>query len=230
MPSTRPAASPGIRHSRRLKRLIDVLVSACALFLAAPLMAAIALLIRSSMGAPVLFRQTRPGRGGRPFAILKFRTMRDPQGPDGRTLLDTQRLTRLGTFLRRTGLDELPELFNVLRGEMSLVGPRPLLMEYLDLYTHEEMRRHDVPPGITGWAQVHGRRSVDMPDRLRLDVWYVDHWSNALDLRIMARTIGTLLGGAGSETHDVVAVEGSRWGRHLDEVTGPGEGAREGAP
>jgi sugar transferase EpsL len=230
MDTTGRSAPPRLARSRRLKRAVDLLVATSALVLAAPVMLLLAVLIRITMGSPVLFSQRRPGYRGRPFAILKFRTMRDPQGPDGRTLLDTQRLTRLGTFLRRTGLDELPELFNVLRGEMSLVGPRPLLMEYLDLYTHEEMRRHDVPPGITGWAQVHGRRSVDMPDRLRLDVWYVDRWSNALDLRIMARTIGTLLGGAGSETHDVVAVEGSRWGRHLDEVTGPGEGAREGAP
>ena len=128
--------------------------------------------------------------------------MRDAVGPDGRKLADTERLTRFGNLLRKSGLDELPELWNVLLGEMSLVGPRPLLMEYLELYSPEQARRHDVLPGITGWAQVHGRRSLDMPQRLQLDVWYVDHWSLRLDLRIMYLTIQTLVSGSGSETHD----------------------------
>jgi sugar transferase EpsL len=208
-------------RSRALKRCIDVYLAGLALVLASPVLLVVAVAIRVTMGTPVLFRQLRPGYRGRPFHILKFRTMRDATGPDGLPLADTERLTRLGDLLRRTGMDELPELINVLRGDMSIVGPRPLLMEYLDVYTPEEARRHDVLPGITGWAQIHGRRSVDMPERLAFDVWYVDHWSNELDLRIMARTIGTLLGGAGSQTRDVVHDEGSRWGRHPDEPVAP---------
>jgi sugar transferase EpsL len=211
-------------HSRSLKRCIDVYLASLGLIIASPLMLAVALAIRVTMGSPILFSQLRPGYRARPFHILKFRTMRDATGPDGRPLADTERLTRLGDLLRRTGLDELPELLNVLRGDMSVVGPRPLLMEYLDLYTPDEARRHDVPPGITGWAQVHGRRSVEMPERLRLDLWYVDHWSIGLDLRIMARTVGTLLGGAGSRTRDVVPDEDSRWGHHPDETPAPIDG------
>jgi sugar transferase EpsL len=180
-------------------------------------MAFIAVAIRIQMGSPVLFRQVRPGYRGQPFEILKFRTMRDEVDAKGNALSDTERLTRLGDVLRRIGLDELPELWNVLRGDMSIVGPRPLLMSYLERYTSEEHRRHDVPPGMTGWAQIHGRRSVDMPERLRLDVWYVDHWSLGLDLRIMARTVGVLLKGTGSETRDIVSDPDSRWGHHPDE-------------
>jgi lipopolysaccharide/colanic/teichoic acid biosynthesis glycosyltransferase len=175
------------------------------------------------MGSPVFFRQLRPGYKGRPFLVVKFRTMRDARGPDGRQLSDTERLTRLGDLLRRTALDELPELWNVLRGEMSLVGPRPLLMEYLARYTPEEARRHDVRPGVTGWAQIHGRRSLDIPERLEMDVWYVDHWSLGLDLRIMVGTVRVLLGGAGSRTHDLPP-GGDPWGSHADRpdpVAGP---------
>lgn len=206
-----------LNKSRGLKRSLDVAIAGSVLLLASPAMLAIAAWIRFTMGSPVLFRQQRPGYKGRPFEITKFRTMRDSRGPDDIELTDTQRLTRLGDVLRRTGLDELPELWNVLRGEMSIVGPRPLLMEYLDRYSPEEARRHDVPPGISGWAQVHGRRSLDMPDRLKLDVWYVDNWSIGLDLRIMARTISTLVSGAGSRTHDPVADPQDPWSLGTDD-------------
>jgi lipopolysaccharide/colanic/teichoic acid biosynthesis glycosyltransferase len=145
--------------------------------------------IRATLGSPVLFRQVRPGLGGRPFTILKFRTMRDPRPGEVWYLTNEQRLGRVGRFLRSTSLDELPELWNVLRGEMSLVGPRPLLVHYLATYTPEEARRHDVRPGITGWAAVNGRHAIRFKERLALDVWYVDHWSLALDLRILARTV-----------------------------------------
>jgi lipopolysaccharide/colanic/teichoic acid biosynthesis glycosyltransferase len=153
----------------------------------------VAILVRMVHGAPVLFRQMRPGYHGKPFYIYKFRTMSDARDGRGSLLPDAQRLTRLGRFLRSTSLDELPELFNVLRGEMSLVGPRPLLMQYLDRYTPEQARRHDVLPGITGWAQVNGRNALTWEDKFRLDVWYVDHWSPGLDLRIILITLGKVL-------------------------------------
>jgi sugar transferase EpsL len=140
------------------------------------------------LGRPVFFRQQRPGLHGKPFVMYKFRTMRDLHDADGKPLPDAQRLTRFGRFLRSTSLDELPELINVLKGEMSLVGPRPLLMQYLDRYTAEQMRRHDVKPGITGWAQVNGRNATTWERRFALDVWYVDNWSFTLDLKIIAMT------------------------------------------
>jgi lipopolysaccharide/colanic/teichoic acid biosynthesis glycosyltransferase len=152
-------------------------------------MAATALVIWATLGRPILFRQVRPGRGGRAFQLLKFRTMLDAKDADGNLLPDEQRLTRAGHFLRAASLDELPQLWNVLRGDMSLVGPRPLLVEYLPLYSAEQARRHDVLPGITGWAQVNGRNALDWDTRFRLDVWYVDHWSVALDMKILALTI-----------------------------------------
>jgi lipopolysaccharide/colanic/teichoic acid biosynthesis glycosyltransferase len=155
----------------------------------APVMAVLALLIRRRMGSPVLFRQTRPGLGGKPFLMLKFRTMRDAHDAQGRPLADTERLTRLGRVLRETSLDELPELWNVLRGEMSLVGPRPLLMQYLPLYSPEQARRHEAKPGITGWAQVNGRNALSWEDKFRLDVWYVEHQSLLLDLKILFLTL-----------------------------------------
>jgi lipopolysaccharide/colanic/teichoic acid biosynthesis glycosyltransferase len=183
------------RRSRRLARSVktvfDRVLALCVLVTAAPLLGVLALAVRLDLGGPVLFRQRRPGLHGWPFTLLKFRTMRAGPGPD------RERLTRLGRFLRATSLDELPELVNVLRGEMSLVGPRPLLLEYLDLYDAEEARRHEVRPGITGWAQVNGRNDVPWTERIALDVWYVDHWSLALDLRILARTVGTVLGRRG---------------------------------
>jgi lipopolysaccharide/colanic/teichoic acid biosynthesis glycosyltransferase len=172
-----------------LKQCIDRLAAGVGLLCLAPVMAATALLIRVTMGGPVLFRQVRPGRGGRLFLLYKFRTMLDANGADGNPLPDGQRLTRTGRFLRATSLDELPQLWNVLRGDMSLVGPRPLLVEYLPRYSAEQARRHDVLPGITGWAQVNGRNALGWDERFRLDVWYVDHWSLALDARILALTL-----------------------------------------
>ncbi len=145
------------------------------------------------IGAPVLFRQARPGLRGRPFTIYKFRTMTDKRGERGELLPDGERLTRLGRFLRKTSLDELPELFNVLKGDMSIVGPRPLLMQYLDLYTPEQARRHEVKPGITGWAQVNGRNAISWEDKFKLDVWYVDHQSFWLDLTIIFMTVWKIL-------------------------------------
>jgi lipopolysaccharide/colanic/teichoic acid biosynthesis glycosyltransferase len=174
------------------KRALDIVGAALGLVILSPLLLVIAVAVRLAHGSPVLFRQRRPGRFGAPFELCKFRTMTERRGPAGELLPDVQRLTRLGRFLRRTSLDELPELLNVLRGDMSLVGPRPLLMEYLPLYSAEEARRHDVRPGITGWAQVNGRNDQTWPERFRLDVWYVDHASLRLDLEILRRTIATV--------------------------------------
>ena len=153
----------------------------------------LAVAIRWKLGSPVLFRQQRPGLGGRPFWLLKFRTMTDARDADGNVLPDDQRLTAFGRFLRAASLDELPELFNVLKGDMSLVGPRPLLMQYLDRYTPEQARRHEVRPGITGWAQVNGRNAITWEEKFRLDVWYVDNWSMWLDIKIIAMTIWKIL-------------------------------------
>ncbi|QRK09324.1 sugar transferase [Archangium violaceum] len=172
-----------------LKQCIDRLAATAGLVCLAPVMAATALAIRATMGGPVLFRQVRPGRGGRTFQLVKFRTMLDAKDADGNPLPDEQRLTRVGRFLRATSLDELPQLWNVLRGDMSLVGPRPLLVEYLPRYSAEQARRHDVLPGITGWAQVNGRNALGWEERFRLDVWYVDNWSLALDAKILAMTL-----------------------------------------
>jgi sugar transferase EpsL len=176
-----------------LKRVFDIVVSAVALTVLAPVMGLIALAVWRTMGRPVLFRQARPGLHGKPFVMYKFRTMRDLRDAEGNLLPDEARLTPFGRWLRTTSLDELPELVNVLRGEMSLVGPRPLLMEYLDRYTPEQARRHEVKPGITGWAQIHGRNNLSWEERLRLDVWYVDHWSLWLDLKILWRTLWMVL-------------------------------------
>lgn len=178
--------TPRARTSRA-KRALDALVAATSLVVGAIPLAAIAVAIRVSMGPPVLFRQVRPGLDAQPFTLIKFRTMRDGPGDDA------ERITRLGRFLRSTSLDELPELWNVLRGEMSLVGPRPLLMEYLDKYTERQALRHSVRPGITGLAQVRGRNLVDWEDRLELDVQYVEQWSLWLDLKILARTLVTVV-------------------------------------
>lgn len=175
------------------KRAVDVIVATAGLTLLSPLLLATAALVAVVMGRPVLFRQERPGMGGRPFVLLKFRTMEDRRGSDGEMLPDGERLTRFGRFLRETSLDELPELWNVLKGDMSLVGPRPLLMEYLPLYSPRQARRHEVRPGITGWAQVRGRNQVPWEERLELDVWYVENRSLALDLEILARTFVNVL-------------------------------------
>jgi lipopolysaccharide/colanic/teichoic acid biosynthesis glycosyltransferase len=168
--------------------LFDILVSAAALVILSPVIAATALAVGRSMGRPVLFRQIRPGLGGQPFQLVKFRTMRQAFDPSGRPLGDAERLTRFGRWLRSTSLDELPQLWNVLKGDMSLVGPRPLLMEYLPLYSSEQARRHDVRPGITGWTQVNGRNALAWEDKFGLDVWYVDNRSFLLDLRIILLT------------------------------------------
>ncbi len=171
-----------------LKRTIDIAFSLAALILLMPILVLIACGILFSMGT-VLFRQQRPGLGGKPFTMAKFHTMTDMRDAHGNLLPDAERITPLGRFLRATSLDELPELFNVLRGEMSLVGPRPLLMEYLDRYSPEQARRHEVLPGITGWAQINGRNALTWEEKFALDVWYVDHQSLWLDLKIMAITI-----------------------------------------
>lgn len=171
------------------KRVLDLFLAALGLLLLSPVLLVVALLVRIQHGPPVLFRQLRPGFHGWPFALYKFRTMTNARDARGQLLPDEKRLTPLGRTLRATSLDELPELFNVLRGEMSLVGPRPLLMQYLDRYNQEQARRHDVLPGITGWAQINGRNALTWEDKFRLDVWYVDHRSFGLDLKIIAMTL-----------------------------------------
>ena len=180
-----------------LRRTLDVVCSALALVALSPLLGALAVAVRRSMGSPVLFRQARTGLQGRQFTLLKFRTMTTGTNRHGEPLPDAHRLTPLGRFLRRTSLDELPQLWNVLRGDMSLVGPRPLLPEYLPLYSHAQARRHDVRPGITGWAQVNGRNGISWDDKFRLDVWYVDHQSMWLDMRILLLTVRKVLLGDG---------------------------------
>lgn len=176
-----------------LKRGTDIVVSCAALTLLSPLMLTLALLIWRNLGRPILFRQVRPGLHGEPFVMYKFRTMIDARDAQGNLLPDSERLTPFGKWLRATSLDELPELLNVLRGDMSLVGPRPLLMEYLDRYTPEQARRHEVKPGITGWAQIHGRNVLSWDEKFRLDVWYVDNWDLWLDIKILWRTLWIVL-------------------------------------
>jgi len=171
------------------KRIFDLLLTSIGLLLISPVLLILALLVWRAHGRPLLFRQKRPGYRGRPFYIYKFRTMTNARDAQGALLPDAERLTRLGRVLRATSLDELPETFNVLRGEMSLVGPRPLLTQYLERYSPEQARRHDVLPGITGWAQVNGRNALTWEDKFRLDVWYVDHWSFWLDIKILALTL-----------------------------------------
>lgn len=175
------------------KRILDIPVAAGGLFLLFPVLIIVSLMIRREMGSPVFFRQTRPGLHGKPFEMLKFRTMRDVTGPDGTPLPDAERLTQIGRFLRSSSLDELPELWNVLKGDMSLVGPRPLLVEYLPLYSPEQGRRHEVRPGITGWAQVNGRNAISWEEKFALDVWYVDNRTTWLDLKIAWLTIRKVL-------------------------------------
>jgi sugar transferase EpsL len=182
-----------IAAALHMKRGIDIVGASAALILLSPLLASIAIAILITMGRPILFRQERPGLHGRPFTILKFRSMRTPRAGEVWYLTDDTRVTRLGGFLRATSLDELPELINVLRGDMSLVGPRPLFSHYLDHYTVEEHRRHEMRPGITGWAVVNGRNTLQFKERVRLDVWYVDHWSIALDVKILLRTIAQVI-------------------------------------
>ncbi len=172
-----------------LKRIFDVVASGIGLLALSPVILIVALLIRRKLGSPVFFRQTRPGLNGKPFEMVKFRTMLDATYKHGNPLPDDQRMTPFGSFLRATSLDELPELWNVLKGDMSLVGPRPLLMEYLPLYSKEQYRRHEVRPGVTGWAQVNGRNAISWEDKFQLDVWYVDNRSLWLDLKILFLTV-----------------------------------------
>lgn len=176
-----------------MKRLLDIVASACALLVLALPLLVVVWMVRRKLGSPVFFTQARPGLHGKPFKMVKFRTMTDARGPDGEFLPDAVRLTPFGRFLRATSLDELPELWNVLKGDMSLVGPRPLLMEYLPLYSPEQARRHAVRPGITGWAQVNGRNAIGWEDKFTLDVWYVDHRSLWLDIKILWLTVKKVL-------------------------------------
>ena len=181
------------RNTRTVKRPIDIVMSATALAVLILPMLLLAVLVRYSLGAPVLFRQIRPGKNAVPFRMLKLRTMREIVGPDGEPLDDAARLTRFGRFLRSTSLDELPELWNVLKGDMSLVGPRPLLVEYVPLYSQHQARRHEVRPGLTGWAQVNGRNTLTWNEKYSLDVWYVDNQSLLLDMQIIFRTVAMVL-------------------------------------
>ena len=195
------------------KRAIDVLLAALALVVLAPVMLVTAALVRIVLGSPVLFRQQRPGLHGRIFHLMKFRTMRHALGPDGRPLPDAQRMTGFGRFLRSSSLDELPALLNVIRGDMSLVGPRPLLPEYMPLYTPEQNRRHEVLPGITGWAQVNGRNAVSWERKFELDVWYVDHQSFWLDIKILLMTIAKVFKREGISQQGHVTAEKFRGSR-----------------
>ena len=176
-----------------MKRLFDIVVSACTLLMLALPMLVVIWMVRRKLGSPVFFTQVRPGMHGKPFKMVKFRSMTSERGADGELLPDAVRLTPFGRFLRSTSLDELPELWNVLKGDMSLVGPRPLLMEYLPLYSPEQARRHEVRPGITGWAQVNGRNTISWEDKFKLDVWYVDHCSLWLDIKILWLTVKKVL-------------------------------------
>ncbi|MBG0847028.1 sugar transferase [Ectopseudomonas chengduensis] len=176
-----------------MKRLLDIVACLAALILLGPLMLVVAWLIRQKLGSPVLFRQIRPGLGGKPFEMIKFRTMRDVVDSEGNPLPDSSRMTAFGRLLRSTSLDELPELWNVLKGDMSLVGPRPLLMEYLPLYSPEQYRRHEVRPGVTGWAQINGRNALSWEDKFKLDVWYVNNQSFWLDCKILFLTVKKVL-------------------------------------
>jgi sugar transferase EpsL len=175
------------------KQTFDLVITVLASIVLSPFLALTALLVRIQLGSPVLFKQIRPGLHGKPFYIFKFRTMTSERNIDGDLLSDVQRLTKLGKFLRSASFDELPELFNILKGDMSVVGPRPLLMHYLKLYTPEQMRRHEVKPGITGWAQINGRNAITWEEKFKLDVWYVDHQSLWLDLKILYMTIWKII-------------------------------------
>lgn len=182
-------AGMSLRTRLAVKRIFDVIGASMVLMALSPLFGTVALLVRWRLGSPVFFRQLRPGLGGVPVTIVKFRTMHNAFDPDGQDLPDGERLTRFGQCLRKTSLDELPELWNVIRGDLSLVGPRPLLMKYLPIYSQEQARRHEVRPGITGWAQVNGRNALSWERKFELDIWYVDNWSLRLDLKIMGLTL-----------------------------------------
>ncbi len=189
-----------------MKRLFDIVASFCALLLLSPIIAIVAWKIRKNLGSPVLFRQTRPGLHGKPFEMVKFRTMKDATDAQGNILPDAERMTPFGNKLRSSSLDELPELWNVLRGEMSLVGPRPLLMQYLPLYSPEQARRHEVRPGVTGWAQVNGRNAISWEEKFKLDVRYVDNRSFWLDFKILLLTVKKVLIKDGISANDHVTM------------------------
>ncbi|MEP7352217.1 MAG: sugar transferase [Acidobacteriota bacterium] len=193
------------------KRLLDVLISAAALLLLAPVMAVVAILVRLKLGSPVIFRQPRPGYREATFHCMKFRSMTDERDAQGQLLTEELRLTEFGKSLRRTSLDELPQLWNVLTGDMSLVGPRPLQIRYLPRYSKRHRRRHTVPPGITGWAQINGRNDIEWDRRLELDIWYVDHRSLWLDLKILVMTFWTVVSAAGAAKANLVSIE-EFWG------------------
>jgi sugar transferase EpsL len=190
-----------------LKRITDIVVASLLLVLLFPLMAIVSLVILATLGRPVLFTQTRPGLGGKPFRMIKFRTMCEAFDDTGNPLPDSLRITSIGKFLRSTSIDELPELLNVLKGDMSLVGPRPLLMEYLELYSPEQARRHEVAPGITGWAQVNGRNALSWDEKFKFDTWYVDHHSFLLDIRIIGLTVIRVLSRHGICQEGVATIE-----------------------
>lgn len=186
-----------------VKRLLDIILSLSAIIVLSPLMIIVSVLLYfANEGAGVFFFQPRPGYKGKIFKVIKFKTMNDRKGPDGKLLLDTMRITPIGRFIRNTSLDELPQLFNVLKGDMSLIGPRPLLVKYLSLYSREQMRRHDVRPGITGWAQCHGRNAMTWQKKFELDVWYVDHISFLTDLTVIWDTIKTVVKREGINTNN----------------------------
>jgi len=189
-----------------VKRLFDLIVSLLLIVILSPVILFACLLVLASTKSPVLFRQVRPGYKGRPFTIYKFRTMTDDTGRTGAQLTDEERLTGVGRFLRRFSLDEFPQLFNVVKGDLSFVGPRPLLMEYIPLYTPEQARRHDVKPGITGWAQINGRNAITWEEKFKLDVWYVDHNSFRLDMKILLRTIYKVVKGEDISAKDCVTM------------------------
>lgn len=192
------------------KKAFDRTAAAVGLVACAPVLAATAAAIRATMGGPVLFRQARPGYRAKPITVIKFRTMRDAYDAQGRPLDDAERLTKLGVFLRATSIDELPQLWNVVKGDISLVGPRPLMPHYLDYYSADEARRHDVLPGITGWAAINGRNAIDWTEKLRLDVHYVDHWSLGLDAKILALTVWKVLRREGISQEGHVTMPGLR--------------------
>lgn len=193
-----------------LKRAFDIAASASALVVLSPVLAITAYKVKKELGSPVLFRQTRPGLHGRPFEMIKFRTMKDATDKEGNALPDSERLTDFGKKLRASSLDELPELWNVLKGDMSLVGPRPLLMEYLPLYNAEQAKRHNVRPGVTGYAQVNGRNSLSWEDKFKLDTWYVEHQSFLLDMKILLKTIGKVVKAEDINADNHVTVENFR--------------------
>lgn len=214
--TVRPMAAPAMRLW--WKRVLDVALTVPALIVLSPVFALAALAVRLSLGSPVIFKQQRPGKNERPFTLYKFRTMRDARDAQGALLPDARRLTRLGAFLRATSLDELPELVNVLRGDMSLVGPRPLLMEYLPLYSPEQRRRHDVRPGVTGLAQVNGRNALTWREKFALDIEYVDRVSVGLDLRILLLTIGSVVRSEGISHSGHVTMQPFRGGHGRDDA------------